>query len=312
MKPGIVRSAVCLAAFCSLFATGSAFVACSDDVPVAPLDGGNGDATTGDASAEAGACTPYDAGPLDNALVGQGKTLVAMLKCPSCHAGNLSGNSVGVDSPTTEGGTAYPPNLTSDPTTGLGCWTNEQIERAFLHGIDNEGNLLCPPMPHFADAGVDQASADAIVAFLRSLPHMVSRVPPTPACSQLPAEDAAGGEDAADAEGDGPSEDATTDAGAPDADGGVTTDASTRDAPADAPPDVGSEDAGADVANGDGGGEAGVSDGGGADAQGDAGASDGESDAARDGGADAEGDGAVTDGGTDAPAQETGSDAAAD
>jgi hypothetical protein len=90
-----------------------------------------------------------------------------------------------VPSLTVEGGLAYPPNLTGDPSTGLGCWTDEQIENAMLNGIDNMGMPLCPPMPlfgHEGDAGLDQAQAAAVVAYLRSLPITVNNVPNTPNC----------------------------------------------------------------------------------------------------------------------------------
>jgi hypothetical protein len=115
-----------------------------------------------------------------------GQSIVTAHRCTKCHGGTLSGNFDGVLSPTLEGGRAYPPNLTPDPATGLGCWTNDQIENAFLNGIDNEGLPLCPPMPRFGyltDGGaLDAAQAHAVVEFLRSLPIFVNAVPNTPDC----------------------------------------------------------------------------------------------------------------------------------
>jgi len=85
------------------------------------------------------------------------------------------------------GGLGLPPNLTSDPATGLGCWTNAQIENAILNGTDNEGMPLCPPMPRFGhlagDGGLDGAGAQAVVAYLRSLAVVVYQVPDTPNCA---------------------------------------------------------------------------------------------------------------------------------
>lgn len=145
-----------------------------------------------------GGCTPYDASHLDSAAVQAGRALALALKCAKCHGDQLSGNPNGVQSPQTEGGLAYPPNLTPDPATGLGCWTDDQIENAFLHGIDNEGQPLCPPMPHFADAGVDASGAADLLAFLRSVPAVSLKVPATPDCTPHPAGDD-GGPDASEA-----------------------------------------------------------------------------------------------------------------
>jgi hypothetical protein len=157
----------------------------------APEDVASSDAS--DAGSEASAaCTVFDASGLDDAAVYAGfQQVVATYHCYRCHqdqsihpvdeAGHgivLSGNNAGLDHD------AYPPNLTNDPT-GLGCWTNPQIENAILNGIDNMGAALCPPMPLWGQAGsrpgtpMDAGTAQQIIAFLRSLPPVVNLVPPT-------------------------------------------------------------------------------------------------------------------------------------
>ncbi len=205
-----------------------------NDAAVSSGDAGSHDATLvgsdADAMAEEASCV-VDAGPLDDAQVALGLALVGVHMCAQCHGGAFSGNNDGVMSLTAEGGTAYPPNLTSDPTTGLGCWTNGQIENAILNGIDRQGVRLCSPMPVFGqmgDAGLDQAQAAAVVQYLRSLPITSNQVPATPNC---PVPEA--GVDA----GSHASPDGGLDAGGPD--GGL-------DAGGDAAPDAG--DAGGDAA----------------------------------------------------------------
>lgn len=188
----------CALALLLLPAAAASVVACSDHNGAGGSDAGATDATvdgTGDAlgsvdgtqEAEAGeASCEVDAGPLDDAEVELGMQLVLSHKCQDCHGQALSGNNDGVVSKTAEGGTAYPPNLTSDPATGLGCWTNAQIETAILTGVDNQGMLLCNPMPVFGkidgSAGLDPMQAQAVVEYLRSLPVVVNQVPDTPAC----------------------------------------------------------------------------------------------------------------------------------
>lgn len=150
-----------------------------------PLSGGEGDGQAPMTDADAASCAVH-VGPLDDAEVQLGLSIVQSRGCGDCHGGALGGNYDGVMSPTTEGGFAYPPNLTPDPVTGLGCWTGEQIEDAILNGIDNEGMPLCPPMPrwgHVDDGGIDAMQARAIVAYLRSLPPWVHEVPSTPGCA---------------------------------------------------------------------------------------------------------------------------------
>jgi hypothetical protein len=146
----------------------------------APGDGGR-DVTTIDASGpatEGGAagCTPYDASGIDPDVIQPGADLVVALKCRKCHGDDLSGNPGGVQ---TDAGLGYPPNLTPDPATGLGCWTDPQIENAFLDGVDQEGGALCPSMPRFVEAGVDAWSAYEILAYLRSMPAHYGTVPDT-------------------------------------------------------------------------------------------------------------------------------------
>ncbi|HEY6462382.1 MAG TPA: c-type cytochrome [Polyangiaceae bacterium] len=156
-------------------------------------------------------CAVFDASDLDEAMVIAGEGLASALKCAHCHGQELAGDPEGIKSPLTEGGLAYPPNLTNEPTTGLGCWTNEQIVDAILYGVDDEGQPICPPMPEFAKDGVDASGALDIALYLRSLHPTVMNVPPMPGCSFPPDAglDAGGGSDGA-AEGGGDASDAGT------------------------------------------------------------------------------------------------------
>jgi hypothetical protein len=132
-------------------------------------------------SGDAG-CVPFDAGGLDPAVVTAGGKLIVQYRCQQCHGQSLSGNPDGVQ----VSGThllQYPPNLTGDPETGLGCWSNAEISRAVLDGVDNEGAAMCGPMPHLRSAGASVSDVDAMVAFLRSLPVYSIAVPEAPACA---------------------------------------------------------------------------------------------------------------------------------
>jgi hypothetical protein len=69
-------------------------------------------------------------------------------------------------------------NLTPDMTTGLGAWTDAQIKRAFLDGIDKDGNAVFPIMPYYVLHNMSADDADAIVAYLRTIPAIDSTIPP--------------------------------------------------------------------------------------------------------------------------------------
>ncbi len=88
-------------------------------------------------------------------------------------------------------GTVFSKNLTPDQETGLGNWTDEEIKTAFLTGVSKDGLHLFPIMPfHFFNNMAD-TDANAIVAYLRTLPAVNNPVPrqqllPPEALPQLP------------------------------------------------------------------------------------------------------------------------------
>jgi hypothetical protein len=69
-------------------------------------------------------------------------------------------------------------NLTPDMTTGLGAWTDAQIKKAFLDGVDRDGNALFPIMPYYVLHNMSDDDASAIVAYLRTVPPIDSTIPP--------------------------------------------------------------------------------------------------------------------------------------
>jgi hypothetical protein len=85
-------------------------------------------------------------------------------------------------------------NLTSDPTTGLGTWTTDDIVNVILSGKDKEGMGICPPMPtgpSGAYGGITTRDAVDIANYIKSLPPVVHDVPDM--CSWPPAPPAADG-----------------------------------------------------------------------------------------------------------------------
>jgi mono/diheme cytochrome c family protein len=118
--------------------------------------------------------------------VERGKYLVNIAGCNDCHtpgyflgkpdmARFLGGSEVGFEIPGL--GVFHGPNLTPDKETGLGSWTDAQILAALQKGTRPDGRMLAPIMPWHAFANLTPQDAQAIVAFLRSLPPVKNRVP---------------------------------------------------------------------------------------------------------------------------------------
>ena len=66
-------------------------------------------------------------------------------------------------------GTLVAANLTPDPATGLGSWTDGEIIRAIREGVDRDGNALFPIMPYTHLRNMSDDDVQAIVAYLRTL-----------------------------------------------------------------------------------------------------------------------------------------------
>lgn len=124
--------------------------------------------------------------------VERGRYLVALLGCGSCHSNGalvgrpvegqlLAGSDVGIaySNPLVERypGVVFPANLTPDPETGIGQWTVAQLATMIRSGIDNHSTQTLPVMPWPAYAGITPDDAEAIGAYLLSLPPVRHQVP---------------------------------------------------------------------------------------------------------------------------------------
>jgi cytochrome c553 len=74
-------------------------------------------------------------------------------------------------------GVFYGPNLTPDPETGLGTWSEAEIVTAIRTGQRPDGRMLAPVMPWMNLAALSDEDALALAAYLKSLPPVSNRVP---------------------------------------------------------------------------------------------------------------------------------------
>jgi mono/diheme cytochrome c family protein len=102
--------------------------------------------------------------------VEQGRYLAQIGNCMGCHTVPGGKPYAGGRELVTGFGRLYGPNLTPDPDTGLGQWTQDDFWRALHNGKGRDGSLLYPAFPYPSYRHVSRTDADALFAYLQSLP----------------------------------------------------------------------------------------------------------------------------------------------
>jgi mono/diheme cytochrome c family protein len=75
-------------------------------------------------------------------------------------------------------GISYSANLTPDPDTGLGVWTEDMFLKAMRTGKHmSAGRPILPPMPWQGLAKLTDQDLKAMYAYLRTIPPVKNRVP---------------------------------------------------------------------------------------------------------------------------------------
>lgn len=69
-------------------------------------------------------------------------------------------------------------NITSDPETGIGNWTDDEVARAIREGVGRDGQTLFPIMPYKNFSSMSDEDVASIVVYLRSLPAVKKQIPP--------------------------------------------------------------------------------------------------------------------------------------
>jgi len=107
--------------------------------------------------------------------------------CHSPHDANQTGNPIVAGQEGTgrdmgaEGfpGRVVAPNLTPDPQTGLGSWSDDAIARAIREGVRMDGRALFPIMQYQNFRHMSDEDVASIVVFMRSLPAVHHGLPRT-------------------------------------------------------------------------------------------------------------------------------------
>jgi mono/diheme cytochrome c family protein len=127
--------------------------------------------------------------------VKRGEYLATIMDCGGCHTTGvflgkpdperyLGGSEVGFQIPGL--GIFYPPNLTPDPETGLGTWSEADIVTAVRTGVRRGGRVLAPVMPYNHYARLTDPDARALASYLKSLKPVRHQVPAITGASERP------------------------------------------------------------------------------------------------------------------------------
>src|SRR5579864_7435920 len=115
----------------------------------------------------------------DDAAIKHGAYLAAVADCAACHTdkkakGPLLAGGRALDTPF---GTFYGPNITPDPDTGIGKWSEADFHRAMREGKDNAGHFMFPVFPFTSFTGMSDQDISDLYAYLMSRKPIKHDVP---------------------------------------------------------------------------------------------------------------------------------------
>jgi hypothetical protein len=118
----------------------------------------------------------------------RGRYMFQLSDCRGCHTPHelrggtliaLTDREASGQTFTENGNTRGIPNITPDPETGIGKWTDGEKIRAIREGIARDGQALFPMMPYEHFRYMADEDVESLVAYLNSLEPVQNRVPRT-------------------------------------------------------------------------------------------------------------------------------------
>jgi mono/diheme cytochrome c family protein len=101
--------------------------------------------------------------------ISRGRYLVRAGDCAACHTAEGGAPFAGDRALPTPFGTIYSSNITPDPDTGIGRWSDADFYRAMHSGIDRQGHHLYPAFPYPWYTRISRDDVLAIKAYLDTL-----------------------------------------------------------------------------------------------------------------------------------------------
>jgi mono/diheme cytochrome c family protein len=108
--------------------------------------------------------------PQEFSQIERGRYLAVLSDCASCHTVPGSNQPFAGGRPIeTPFGNIVAPNITPDPETGIGSWSDDQFDAAVRKGLRREGSRLYPAMPYNAYTKMSRDDVLAIRAYLSTV-----------------------------------------------------------------------------------------------------------------------------------------------
>jgi mono/diheme cytochrome c family protein len=98
--------------------------------------------------------------------VARGAQLAMAANCNVCHTAEDGAPYAGKRPLSTPFGTVYATNITPDPDTGIGRWSEAAFQRAMREGVDRRGRHLYPAFPYDHFTRMTDVDIKALYAFL--------------------------------------------------------------------------------------------------------------------------------------------------
>ncbi len=117
----------------------------------------------------------------DYVNVERGRTLATQADCMPCHSQQGGKPWAGGRAVETPFGNIISANITPDPETGIGNWTDQQFVDALTKGIGDGGKHLYPAMPYTYYTKMTRDDVLAIRAYLATLEPVRNPVQERPA-----------------------------------------------------------------------------------------------------------------------------------
>lgn len=162
-------AAVCFCAFALYIAWHASHDGAARLVDELPLTAAHGQASGAAASGDAAS---------NSELVKRGEYLTRVGDCAACHTADPGRPFAGGLAIPTPFGKIYTPNITPDPDTGIGQWSDADFMRAMHEGIGKGGERLYPAFPYVEFTRVTEQDALAIRAYLNTVAPVHYTPPP--------------------------------------------------------------------------------------------------------------------------------------
>ncbi|MGD8808151.1 MAG: c-type cytochrome [Gammaproteobacteria bacterium] len=109
--------------------------------------------------------------------IARGRYLADAADCLACHTAEGGEAFAGGRAFHTEFGTIYSPNISPDPATGIGEWSDEDFLTAMHEGVGRDGEWLYPAFPYAAYTYLTDDDVLAIKAYLFAQPPVRNEPP---------------------------------------------------------------------------------------------------------------------------------------